>query len=32
MKCNNCGSMDIHKPRIKAKGTKYECLLCGETW
>ena len=30
--CPNCKSTNVHKPRVKAKGTKYECLSCGETW
>lgn len=30
--CPKCKSNDVHRPRVKAKGTKYECLQCGETW
>jgi len=30
--CPNCQSRNIHKPRVKVRGTKFECLSCGETW
>lgn len=30
--CPNCASQNIHRPRIKGKGTAFECLSCGETW
>lgn len=31
-KCPKCKSENVHEPRVKAKGSKYECLSCGETW